>query len=517
LGTWYGITHIPSGFVPPQDKGYLLVNVQLPDAASLERTDNVLKQLEALALGNAEQNRPGIPGIAHVISICGQSIVQNAGGSNFGSMFVILRDFDERKSPALAADAIARNLQTAAFRSIQDAVVGVFGPPAVDGLGNAGGFKVMIEDRKFAGFSTLQEVADGFAAAGNERPELAGMFNAFRSASPQLFAEVDREKCKTLNIPLTDAYQTLQVYMGGLYTNDFNEFGRTWQVNLQADPGFRISAEQILRLQVRDRDGRMIPLSSIAQVREISGPALITRFNGVNAAAVSGGTRPGISSGQMITAVEKTAKEQLPDGMRSAWTELTFLQLRAGNTANVVFTLSVLLVFLLLAAQYESLRLPFAVILVVPMCLLSAVAGVAWARLDLNIFVQIGLVVLVGLASKNAILIVEFAREKRAQGTAARDAAVAACQLRLRPILMTSFAFILGVVPLVLAEGAGAEMRSTLGIAVFAGMLGVTVFGLILTPVFYFVLESVRPGRNPVATSPEDTRTAHENIEPASS
>ena len=488
-GTWYGMSRMPAGFVPAQDKGYLLVNVQLPDAASLERTDLVMKQLESIAIGDKRTGTKGMPGIAHVISICGQSIVQNAGGSNFGSMFVILDDFDRRQGAELTSSAIAASLQAAAFRSVQDAVVGIFNPPAVDGLGNAGGFKVMVEDRSAAGLAALQEAVDSFAAVGNERPELAAMFNTFRAATPQLYVEVDREKCKTLEIPLADVYQAMQLYLGGLYTNDFNEFGRTWQVNLQADPAFRLSADQVLRLQVRDREGRMIPLSSIAQVREISGPGLITRYNGVTAAAVSGSSRPGVSSGETIRAVEQVANEQLPSGMRSVWTELTFLQIRAGNTATVVFALSVLLVFLLLAAQYESLRLPFAVILVVPMCLLSAVAGVAWAKLDMNIFVQIGLVVLVGLASKNAILIVEFAREKRAAGVYAKDAAVEACRLRLRPILMTSFAFILGVVPLMLANGAGAEMRSALGIAVFAGMLGVTLFGLLLTPVFYFVID----------------------------
>ncbi|MFN8705099.1 MAG: efflux RND transporter permease subunit, partial [Planctomyces sp.] len=403
--TWYSFTHVPTGFVPAQDKGYLLVNVQLPDAASLERTDAVLKQIEAIAMGSGEKDTDGIPGIAHVISIAGQSVVQNANGSNFGSMFLILDEFEERHSPELSSVAVASRLQQATFRRIQDAAVAVFGPPAVDGLGNAGGFKVMIQDRAVSGYGALQEVADTFAVTGNQQPELAGMFNTFRANTPQMFVDVDREKCKSMGVPLNDVFLTLQVYLGGFYTNDFNEFGRTWQVNLQADPMFRLTPDDVRKLQVRNREGDMVPLSSIAEVQGIGGPGLITRYNGINAATVNGGSRPGVSSGDMIKAVERVAASQLPAGMNSVWTELTFLQIRAGNTAIIVFALSVVLVFLLLAAQYESLRLPFAVILVVPMCLLCAVAGVAWARLDMNIFVQIGLVVLVGLASKNAILI----------------------------------------------------------------------------------------------------------------
>jgi hydrophobe/amphiphile efflux-1 (HAE1) family protein len=488
--TYYSFTHVPTGFVPAQDKGYLLVNVQLPDAASLERTNAVMKEIDRIARGDESDKTkyPGIAGVGHVISIPGQSIVQNATGSNFGSMFVILDEFEER-GPELNSDVIAQQLRGAAFRSIQDAAVAVFGPPAVDGLGNAGGFKVMIQDRSGTGFGGLQDAADTFAAQGNQRPGLAGLFNAFRANTPQMFVEVDREKCKSLGVPLNDVFLTLQVYLGGFYANDFNRFGRTWQVNLQADPAFRLTADDVRTLKVRNLMRDMVPLASIAEVRDIAGPGLITRYNGVVAATINGGTLPGVSSGQMISTVDNLAATELPPGMTSLWTELTLLQIRAGNTAMVVFALAVVLVYLLLAAQYESLRLPFAVILVVPMCLLCSVIGVAWAHLDINIFVQTGLVVLVGLASKNAILIVEFAKEKRAAGATAFDATVEACRMRLRPILMTSFAFILGVVPLAIAHGAGAEMRRTLGIAVFSGMLGVTIFGIFLTPVFYFVLE----------------------------
>ncbi len=493
--TWYGFTKTPTGFVPSQDKGYLLVNVQLPDAASLERTQAVMKLVEKLAVGSGTGSPGGgIPGIEHVISISGMSIVQNANGSNYGSMFLILSDFDQRHEPGLSSTAIASQLQQAAFRSVQDAMISVFGPPAVDGLGSAGGFKVLIQDRASAGLNALQGAADGLAMAGLQEPRLAGMFSSFRAATPQMFVDIDRDKCKSMGIPLNEVFLTLQVCLGGYYTNDFNEFGRSWQVNLQADPQFRLAPDDVGRLQVRNSAGGMVPMSAIGSVREIGGPAMITRYNGLTSAAINGAARPGVSSGDMIAAVDQLAAQTLPPGMSHAWTELTLLQIRAGNTAMIVFALSVLLVYLLLAAQYESLRLPLAVILVVPMCLLCAVVGVQLARMDLNIFVQIGLVVLVGLASKNAILIVEFAKEKRATGLSVTEATVEACRVRLRPILMTSFAFILGVIPLAIAEGAGSEMRRTLGIAVFSGMLGVTAFGILLTPVFFALLDRTKPG-----------------------
>lgn len=493
--TWYGFTKTPTGFVPSQDKGYLLVNVQLPDAASLERTQAVMKLVEKLAVGSGTGSPGGgIPGIEHVISISGMSIVQNANGSNYGSMFLILSDFDQRHEPALSSTAIASQLQQAAFRSVQDAMISVFGPPAVDGLGSAGGFKVLIQDRASAGLNALQGAADGLAMAGLQEPRLAGLFSSFRAATPQMFVDIDRDKCKSMGIPLNEVFLTLQVCLGGYYTNDFNEFGRSWQVNLQADPQFRLTPDDVGRLQVRNSAGGMVPMSAIGSVREIGGPAMITRYNGLTSAAINGAARPGVSSGDMIASVDQLAAQTLPPGMSYAWTELTLLQIRAGNTAMIVFALSVLLVYLLLAAQYESLRLPLAVILVVPMCLLCAVVGVQLARMDLNIFVQIGLVVLVGLASKNAILIVEFAKEKRATGLSVTEATVEACRVRLRPILMTSFAFILGVIPLAIAEGAGSEMRRTLGIAVFSGMLGVTAFGILLTPVFFALLDRTKPG-----------------------
>ena len=340
---------------------------------------------------------------------------------------------------------------------------------------------------------------------GNRAPGLVGLFNALRADTPQMYVDVDRTKCKAMGVALNDVFATLQLYLGGYYVNDINQFGRTWQVNIQADPMRRLTPDDVKLLKVRNAEGAMVPLASVVNLSPIGGPVMITRYNGVAAAAVNGGTVPGLSSGQMIAEVEKAAEKALPQGFDYQWTELTLLQILAGNTALIVFAIAVVLVYLLLAAQYESVRLPFAVILVVPMCLLCSVAGVALAKMDINIFVQIGFVVLVGLASKNAILIVEFAKEERARGIPAYDAAVKACRLRLRPILMTSFAFILGVVPLAISVGAGAEMRRPLGIAVFFGMLGVTLFGIFLTPIFYYVSEKVGGwfGSGPVlATTP---------------
>jgi multidrug efflux pump len=317
------------------------------------------------------------------------------------------------------------------------------------------------------------------------------MFTPLRTGTPQMFVDVDRTKCKSMGVPLNDVFLTLQVYLGGYYTNDINRFGRTWQVNLQADPARRLTPDDVKKLHVRNAEGQMVPLASIVDVKPIGGPIMVTRYNGVTAATVNGAFLPGVSTGEVVEIVDDVAKKSLPDGMDLQWTEIALLQIQAGNTAIFVFALSVILVYLLLAAQYESLRLPLAVILVVPMCLLCSVIGIMIAGLDVNIFVQVGFVVLVGLAAKNAILIVEFAREKRSQGASSSEAAIEASRLRLRPILMTSFAFILGVVPLAIAKGAGAEMRRSMGIAVFSGMLGVTLFGIFLTPIFYHTLEKL--------------------------
>ena len=516
--TYFSFTRVPTGFIPAQDKGYLLVDVRLPDSASLERTQAVMKQVEKIARGevsseashgggehgeNGHGAAGGIPGIAHTITISGQSIVQNAIGSNYGTVYVVLDEFEHRHGGDLGADAIASKLRAACFRDVQEASVAVFGAPAVDGLGNAGGFKVMVRDVAALGLDSLQEAADTLAATGNGQPGLVGLFSAFRAQTPQMYVDIDRERSKAMGVPLNELFLTLQLYLGGYYTNDFNQFGRTWQVNLQADPQFRLTPEQVRRLKVRNLAGEMVPLGSVSTVTETGGPALVTRYNGVTAAAVNGASLPGVSSGTVIKTVEGVGERELPQGMNLQWTELTLLQIQAGNTAIIVFAVAVVLVFLVLAAQYESLSLPLAVILVVPMCLLCSVVGVALAGLDINIFVQIGFVVLVGLAAKNAILIVEFAKEKSAKGASPVDATVEACRLRLRPIIMTSAAFILGVVPLAIAVGAGAEMRSALGIAVFSGMLGVTLFGIFLTPVFYYVVVRLF---GPKPAGPEDRR-----------
>jgi len=511
--TYFSFTKVPTGFIPSQDKGYLLVDVRLPDSASLERTQAVMAQVDKIArgegTGHAEGDHGpdgGIPGIAHTITISGQSIVQNAIGSNYGTIYVVLEEFHDRHGAELGADAIAAKLRAACFREVQEASVAVFGAPPVDGLGSAGGFKVMVRDTAALGFDALQEAADGMAAAGNQQPGIVGMFSAFRSQTPQMYVDIDRERCKAMGVALNDVFLTLQLYLGGYYTNDFNQFGRTWQVNLQGDPKFRLSPEQVRQLKVRNAEGRMVPLGSVSSINDIGGPALVIRYNGVTAAAINGGSLPGVSSGSVIKIVDDVAAKELPQGMSIQWTELTLLQILAGNTAIIVFAVAIVLVFLILAAQYESLSLPFAVILVLPMCLLCSVIGVWLAGMDINIFVQIGFVVLVGLASKNAILIVEFAKSKSAEGASPADATVEACRQRLRPIIMTSLAFILGVVPLALAVGAGAEMRSTLGIAVFSGMLGVTFFGIFLTPVFYYLLQVMTGKHSPTAN--EDPPTA---------
>jgi multidrug efflux pump len=494
--TYKAFTSVPTGFIPTQDKGYLVVNVQLPDAASLERTAKVMGELERIARGDPtdKENYPGVPGVAHTITIPGTSVVQNANGSNFGTIFVVLDEFRNRHGADLSGNAIAAKLRSEFFRRVEGAAVTVFPPPPVDGLGSAGGFKVMVRDRAAQGLPALQAAADAVVAEGNQTPGLVGLFTPFRSNTPQLYVNVDRTKCMSMGVPLSDVFLTLQVYLGSYYTNDFNQFGRTWQVNLEADPGQRLTPDDVMQLKVRDSQGKMLPLGSIADVSPVGGPVMVTRYNGVTAAAINGASLPGVSSGQVISSVDAICDKVLPQGMDHLWTELTLLQILAGSTAILVFALAVVLVYLLLAGQYESIRLPFAVILVVPMCLLCSVIGVALARMDVNIFVQIGFVVLVGLAAKNAILIVEFAKEKRAEGAPSHEAAVEACRLRLRPILMTSFAFILGVVPLAIATGAGAEMRRALGIAVFSGMLGVTFFGILLTPVFYHALEKLAGG-----------------------
>jgi multidrug efflux pump len=500
--TYHAFTIAPTGFIPLQDKGYMLLNVQLPDSASLERTQEVLTRIERIVLGDAEkkgkyrgQQPPadaklydGIPGAAHTVGIAGQSILLNANGSNFGSMYITFDEFHDRHGPGLYADDIIAKVRALCYAEVPEAIVAAFGAPPVDGLGTAGGFKFFVEDRGGGGLAELQQQTDNMVVKGNQTPGLIGLFTSFRSNTPQLYVDVDRTKCKTMQVPLNDVFQTLQVYLGGYYVNDFNKFGRTWQVNIQADAPFRAQASDVQQLKVRNAGGAMVPLGTVATVRDIAGPVMVSRYNTYTAAAINGNMTPGTSTGQAIASVKALADKELPSAMGFEWTELTYMQIIAGNTAMIVFAIGTLLVFLVLSAQYESWSLPLAVILVVPMCLLCSVIGVLIAKMDVNIFTQIGFVVLVGLASKNAILIVEFAKAELEGGKPRFEATIEACRLRLRPILMTSFAFILGVVPLVLSSGAGAEMRRTLGTAVFSGMLGVTAFGIFLTPVFYYVI-----------------------------
>jgi len=402
----------------------------------------------------------------------------------------MLDDFHERSARGLSGEAIAATLQAKFQEKIKDGLVGVFGAPPVDGLGTAGGFKIIIEDRGDIGLASLQEVGEKIVAhAGSDATGLQGLFSSFRADTPWLFLDIDRDQAKTMGLSMAEVFNMLQAYLGSLYVNDFNRFGRTWQVNVQADAQYRKEIDDIKQFKVRNNMGTMVPLGSIASVRGISGPVMIYRYNMYPAAPINGGPAPGVSSGEAITQMQQVAENQLVHAMRTEWTELAKLQLETGNTAMLVFVLAVVLVFLVLAAQYESWSLPLAVILVVPMCLLCSIAGVVIARMDINIFTQIGFVVLVGLACKNAILIVEYAKHQSLAGEPRYEATLAACKLRLRPIMMTSFAFILGVVPLVVSVGAGAEMRRTLGTAVFAGMLGVTLFGIFLTPVFYYVIQ----------------------------
>ncbi len=496
--TGYGFTIVPSGFIPNQDKGYLIVNVQLPDSASLDRTVAVMDRIQKIA---AET-----PGVAHTVDIPGQSFVMNGVSSNFGTLFITLKPFHERRAANLYSEAIANQLRGRYMQEIQQAQLLVFGAPAVDGLGNAGGFRLMLEGTGGADLRQMEAQTANFCAVGSKEPGFIGLFSSFRAATPQLYVDVDRVKCKTLKVPLSDVFDTLQVFLGGYYVNDFNRFGRTWQVNLQADAAYRMNAEAVKKFEVRNADGHMVPLGALATVRDQVGPVFVLRYNMNTATAINGAVMPSVSSGTVISSMEKLAKRELPRNMTYEWTELTYMQKVATQAESLrdllqnpftAFVGAVVLVFLVLAALYESWSLPLSVILVVPMCLLCATAGVFIAAMDLNIFVQVGFVVLVGLASKNAILIVEFARDRQKEGQPLFAATVEAARVRLRPIIMTSFAFILGVAPLVLAGGAGAEMRRTLGTAVFAGMLGVTLFGIFLTPVFFYVVRGLTGRRTP--------------------
>jgi multidrug efflux pump len=552
--TYWKFQQAPTGFIPQQDQGRLIVNVQLPDSSSLLRTQDALAIVDQIARET--------PGVAHTVTIAGLSFLLQSNASNFGSMFVVLDPFDKRRDPGLGADAIMARLLPEFKKRVKDAIVSVRNSSPIPGLGVAGGFKVMIEDRGGRGLADLQEQTDrligtasrkrggqlagqtgqkkgetgqkkaetgqqkGETAARQPSPkkngapvaaktkaeptrqaaaqtglsDIAGLSDVatgFRSNAPQIYLDIDRDKAVSLGVSFDDVNQTLSMFMGSLYVNSFNRFGRHWQVTVQAEGHFRDRVEMLNLLQVRNKWGGMVPLGTLVTMNDVKsdrgGPITVTRYNLYTSSSISGNILPGFSSGDAIAAINETSNASLPISMSAEWTELMFVQIRAAekNPALYIFALAVVSVFLALAALYESWALPLAVILVVPMCLLCSVSGVRYTNRDVNIFVQIGLVVLVGLACKNAILIVEYAKQKRMEGWTRTDATLEACRLRLRPILMTSFAFIIGVLPLAVAQGAGAEMRRSLGVAVFSGMLGVTVFGVFLTPVFFSVIQGL--------------------------
>ncbi|EMN8394273.1 efflux RND transporter permease subunit [Serratia marcescens] len=480
--TFFSFQAVPPGFVPMQDKYYLVGIAQLPNSASLDRTDAVVKQMSKIALAE--------PGVESVVAFPGLSINGFVNVPNAAAMFVMLDPFKDRATPDLAASAIAGRLQ-AKFADIPDGFLGVFPPPPVPGLGATGGFKMQVEDRSGAGLESLVEHTRILMMKATESGQVAGLMTSLDINAPQLDVVIDRTQAQSQGVSLADVFESLQIYLGSLYINDFNRFGRTYKVTAQADAAHRMQAEAIGRLQVRNAAGDMLPLSSFVTVTPGSGPDRIIRYNGYPSADISGGAAMGVSSGQAAALMERLAKETLPEGMTVEWTDLTYQQKLAGDAALFIFPLCVLLAYLILATQYNSWLLPLAVLLIVPMCLLSAMIGVWLLGGDNNVFVQIGLIVLVGLAAKNAILIVEFARSLEDEGANALEAVIKACRLRLRPIVMTSIAFIAGVIPLIFASGAGAEMRHAMGVAVFAGMLGVTLFGLFLTPVFYVVIRGL--------------------------
>ncbi|MFG6412482.1 efflux RND transporter permease subunit [Roseateles sp. DC23W] len=470
---------VPGGFVPGQDKQYLIGFAQLPDGATLDRTEDVIRRMTDITLKT--------PGVEHAVAFPGLSINGFTNSSSSGIVFATLKPFDQRKTKDLSAGAIAGSLN-AQYGAIEDAFIVMFPPPPVQGLGTTGGFKLQLQDRGGLGYEALDQATKAFMAKASQAPELAGLFSSFQVNVPQLFADLDRTRARQLGVAVTDVFDTMQIYLGSLYVNDFNTFGRTYSVRVQADAPYRARAEDIGALKVRSASGEMVPLSALMKVKPSFGPERAMRYNGFLAADINGGAAPGFSSGQAQAVVERIAAETLQPGIGYEWTDLTYQEKIAGNSAAWVFPLAILLVFLVLAAQYESLTLPIAILLIVPMGLLAAMAGVWLDGGDNNVFTQIGLIVLVGLSAKNAILIVEFARELEFAGRTPVQAALEAARLRLRPILMTSMAFVMGVLPLVLSTGAGAEMRQAMGVAVFAGMIGVTLFGLFLTPLFYVIV-----------------------------
>jgi hydrophobe/amphiphile efflux-1 (HAE1) family protein len=492
--TWKGFQIVPEGFVPSQDKQYLVGFAQLPEGSSLDRTEEVMRRMSDIALKQ--------PGVKDAIAFPGLSIQGFTISPNAGIVFVGLDDFEKRTKPELNGGAIAGALN-GQFMAIQDAMVLMFPPPPVNGIGTTGGFKLMIEDRANQGYAATYQVAQQLVGAAYGTQKLAQVYSGYTVNVPQLEADVDREKAKMQGVPLANLFETLQINLGSLYVNDFNRFGRTYQVVAQAEPEYRDEASDITRLKTRNALGDMVSIGSLVKVKESFGPDRVTHYNGYLSADINGGPIPPLSSGQAEEIISNLAKQVLPPGFEFEWTDLTYQKIIAGNTAMYIYPLCILLVFMVLAAQYESLRLPLAIILIVPLCLLFALAGVFIMGGDNNIFTQIGFIVLIGLACKNAILIVEFAKESHDHGKSPLDSALEACRLRLRPILMTSIAFIAGVYPLVVSTGAGAEMRRAMGTAVFAGMIGVTFLGLFLTPVFYVLVMTIGKKKETSALSAE--------------
>jgi hydrophobic/amphiphilic exporter-1 (mainly G- bacteria), HAE1 family len=499
--TYVGFSRTPSGFIPPLDRGYFIAAISLPPGASLERTDRVVRKASEMLLSR--------PGVAHAVTFAGFDGATFTNAPNSGVVFVTLKPFEERVKEGLQTATILNDLR-AQMQVLREAFILVIQPPSVPGIGTGGGFKMYVQDRAGRGSRALQQAVSSIVGPANQTPGLVQVFTLFNTSTPQIYADIDRTKAEMLGVPITRFFDTLSTYMGSTFINDFNILGRTYRVTAQADNPFRLSVRDVENLRARSTGGDMVPLGAVASFRDVTGPYRVPRYNLFPAAEVQGATQPGFSTGQAIAAMEKLAAANLPSGFGFEWTEIALQEKAAGNTAGVAFGLAVVFVFLLLAAQYESVLLPLAVVLIVPMCLFAAISGVLARGMDNNILTQIGFVVLIGLAAKNAILIVEFARQaEEERGMTRWDAAVQAARTRLRPILMTSFAFILGVVPLVVATGAGAEMRQALGTAVFFGMLGVTLFGLLFTPVFYVLVRWIgsKVGRSaPVVRTSDEVK-----------
>jgi len=501
--TWHQFQRTPTGFIPDQDQGYLITIVQLPPGSSLARTDEVIRKASAILLQE--------PGVAHTVGLAGLDGATFTIAPNAGAIFVPLLSFEERRRLGLTGAQILNNIRQKMF-GIQEAMIFAVAPPPVRGIGTGGGYKLFVQDKEGRGLLALQQAAGELTTALNQTPGLTTVFSLFNNGTPQIYADIDRVKADMLGVPPARVFEALQVYLGSTYVNDFNMFGRTFRVTAQADSPFRLTPRDIANLRTRSSSGDMVPLGSIASFKDKTGPSRVPRYNLYPSAEVQGASLPGVSTGQALAMVEQVASEKLPPGFTYEWTELAYQEKLAGSSSIQVFGLAVVFVFLLLAALYESWLLPLAVILIVPMCLLAALAGITFRGMDNNILTQIGLVVLIGLAAKNAILIVEFAKQAEDAGMSRFDAAVQAARTRLRPILMTSFAFILGVVPLAIAEGAGAEMRRALGTAVLSGMLGVTFFGLLFTPVFYVVCQRfARKRRLSAAPSPSTAKLAEDS------